>query len=533
MSKPYEINFVVHKGPLEIQGVLLAASLRYFNQKHVSLCACVPKEFGGLASGISSETKTRLEEFDVSFKEIYNPIGKNYLIGNKLGCLQNSDSDYRVFLDTDMLCCQKISFPEIELNTIALKPADRRTYNWSKREWNKAYQKYTNSSLDDSDVVISTAFNELMLPYFNAGVVIINGCHNFAQSWIDISKRLDADNEFNGKRPWLDQLALPLTIKKLKLNLHCLTETHNFPANIKPVKNQYNQLVHYHKPDLIARNAKLISTIKEICLCYPWIIKMLENDLWENVTQLVNDNRENIVNTYLVTGIPGIDTNVFSKILDSSEQLHNAHCELKTLKPLQKRNIPWGVAGYLADTQQDMLLIQKKEKLKNNVIIISNGLSYITSLQRLFRVLPTTKFIGLFCDPLIVINNWVQKPEKNFMSELDIIENNKTWLSNEEIKQIETIQTTKNIITRYALWWNFFALQLLNNKFKISLVDINDLILKPQNIVQNLFKDEKIQLEIKKTIANNPFKLNAFEKQQIINLTSQIYFDLTMLKVNC
>jgi hypothetical protein len=524
MPDKIEINFVVHHGKLENQALLLAASLRYFNGDDFILNACIPKDFGGIKSGITALTKNKLIELNANLKEVENPISTDYLIGNKLLCLDNSNDNYRVFLDTDIMCCDKLIFPQLEKNSIALKPADRKTYQWDKKTWEKAYHEFANYSLQDEDLVISTAFNETMLPYFNAGVIIVNGCKPFSQQWSKISRNLDSDTQFYGKRPWLDQLALPLTIKKLKLSLICLNEIHNFPANIKLVENTNIQLTHYHRPELIARSPHLISIIKKISGAFPWVNNLFKSKEWDCIGKMTPCSPINQTSTFLITGIPGSRTEIFSKIIPSTNYLNIAHCEQKTLNPLKKRNIPWGVAGYFSDINRDNTLYG------NNLVnkfVISNELSYITSLQRLFLVLPTTKFIGLFSDPLTAINDWLNNLENNFLSQIEIIDNNKKWLSCDENKQLDQITNTENRITQLALWWNFFALQLLKNKHKLVLIDVVDLNQSTYDVISTLFDKKDIKLDLTKVNPDKaPSILNSREKQQVLNLTSQVYSEL-------
>jgi len=525
MIDKIEINFVVHKGKLEDQALLLATSLRYFNGNNYHINACIPKDFGGVSSGISPKTKQRLIDLNVNLKEIENPISNEYLIGNKLLCLDNENDNYRVFLDTDIICCNKLIFPHLEKNTIAIKPADRKTYHWDRKTWEKAYKKYANYDLLEEDIVISTAFNETILPYFNAGVIMINGCKDFSKQWAGISKLLDEDDCFQGKRPWLDQLTLPLTIKKLSLTLQCLNETHNFPANIKPVDNHNIQLVHYHRPGLISRNKELIKCLKKIIIQYPWLQKSFENKDWNIVHETINSQNNSNPQNYLITGFSKYQLNNFANIVTQNQQNSVSIYPDKILTPLRKRNIPWGVNAFYSDTLRNLKI---SSDIRVNNLFTCHDIAYIINLPRLFRVLPNTIFIGLFEEPIQTITSW-NKCDKNadfFPSTNTILNDNRKWLDPDDMKLINKIEKTQSKIIRQALFWNFYAIQLIKHRKDLLLIDSNDLFNKPSALFK-IIKDQTFDSIEKTNNENNyQFKLSIHDRQIVKNLASQLYADL-------
>ena len=501
---------------------------------------------------------------NVEFLEISNPIGSDYLIGNKLECLNHGNSTNKVFLDTDIMCCQSFDFPNLEDNTIAVKPADRNTCDWDSLTWSKAYEKYANYDLKEKDILISTAFKEMMHPYFNAGVIQIKGNKEFSTEWIRIAKSLDNDSGFTDKRPWLDQLALPLTIKKLKLNLKCLNEDYNFPANIKLVTSN-TKLVHYHRPDIITKNSLLINCINQISSKYPWILDVLSNQPdWCKIENLCNiQKRQLYINpptdptqNVIITGIPRSGTSYLCSLLSKIENTVVINEPKEVLRPLKKRYIPWGVAGYYANIRRDIIMgeaIINKQKdgkitedtMINNerelyyptissndfTLITKNTMGYLTAMSRLLMVMPCANYIGVFRCPVDTIASWkssFQHLKEAIPANMKILATNEEWLDKADRELVDHINHSGSVIVRQALLWNLFASQLLKYRHRIKLISYTNIVQKPNKVLIKIFNQpEKGKLIFNKAEARSKSHfLTNDEKTVIHNLTLETYRQL-------
>lgn len=555
------ISFVVHKGSLETQAVILASSLRYFNGDKYSLYACIPEEMGGIESGITTETKLNLKKLNVKLIEVKNHIGQDYMIGNKLECLDCNSHPYRIFLDTDMLCCGSLKFPEIEDGSVALKPADRNTCAWDEDMWSLAYKKYTESVLEQEDYVISTAFREKMRPYFNAGMIAIKQVEGFSSTWIEIAKKLDKDTDFTQKRPWLDQLALPLAIKKRGLRVTCLTEYYNFPANIKPVAKDEG-IVHYHRPDIIVKNSVMIKCLKKIVKKHPEILSYLKSsNEWNKVHQmLMLSNSSNYFNppkqpnqNIIITGLPRSGTSYFCTLLSQIKNHIVINEPVEISRPLKKRYIPWGVPGYYSNIRRDIILgepilnKQKKGKLIedtatndvrnlyfpeysdiNFTLATKNTIRYITALSRLLTVMPEAKYIALFRNPVDTIASW----NNSFLhlkearpSMINVLKQNSVWLNIEDKIMLDDIDKFESRIIRQAMLWNFFAQQLINFRCSIELIKYDSIVTNPSPYFSYLTGKKVVGLKQSKVRSKRHLLSNS-DIKTIENFTGQIYRDL-------
>lgn len=460
--------FVVHEGKLETQALLLAASIRQQNQDKFDLLACVPKDFGGVETGVKATTKQLLMELGVRFVEVENPIGEGYLIGNKLNCLAATSASRRTFLDTDMLCLTPLKLPELSNNQIAVKPADRKTYSWTDEQWTQAYHDYATYQLNRRECLLSTCFDELMWPYFNAGLISIKGCPEFSDTWSNISKALDQDDNYNNKRPWLDQLSLPLVIKRLNLSVVNLTETHNFPANIKTLDKENVELVHYHRPEMFSQNRTLLKHLNLLIENYSWLLNVLKADSdWSDVVDSLVDKSAAMsanVKTYLHTEIPYSGLEIWLKNLKKSDACMVVESPEKLAKPILRRTTPWGVGGYIAQ-------LQMNNQGQYQEINLTLGVPLLMSIQRVQKVLPNVQIKVGFTDPVSTIKAWPEEFVDTSMSTIHAIQKLgclDTVSSNliEHIKKIED----KTIIK--AMLWCIFANQLLSNS-QIKLLHFN------------------------------------------------------------
>jgi hypothetical protein len=60
-------TFIVHTGPLEIQGALLASSISYLYKDEANIYIGIPEHLGGIRNGISDAIKEYLTNLGCRF----------------------------------------------------------------------------------------------------------------------------------------------------------------------------------------------------------------------------------------------------------------------------------------------------------------------------------------------------------------------------------------------------------------------------------------------------------------------------------
>jgi len=281
--------------------MLLAASLRRFLRCQYELVAAISQP-------VSEKTLALMQALEVRSVPITNHLDENYPIGNKVACLGiETSADKIVFLDSDILCLREFCPDTVFDAPFAAKPVD--LANFSRGEavpWRPVYELFQLPL--PKERVISSTNGELILPYFNAGVIAVQNGLNFGAVWEECCRKIDAAPSITDKRPWLDQIGLAVTVSLLKLKYRCLDERFNFPAHLKPLlqlkipklsdphliekffRNSTSQTVekvlkpllcHYHWPTVIRREPLLNQLVVELAETYPLLKQLiLDSNEW-------------------------------------------------------------------------------------------------------------------------------------------------------------------------------------------------------------------------------------------------------------
>lgn len=260
----YCFIFVCQQGELEIKSMLLAASLSRYLQCDYELVTALPTP-ETLWGRPEDYTLEFFQKMGARLIPITNQVDESYPVGNKVSCLTiDSRADKHVFLDSDILCLRPFSHQaRFASANFHAKPADHRTFTDDIELWKKVYACV---GLDlPTARVAATVSGELMPPYFNAGVIFVDGNANFGSSWLDCCRAIDRDPEIPNKRPWLDQVALPVAVTQMKLTYDCLDERFNLPGYARSLDEaNLPFFCHYHFLRVIKREPLLATLVKEL-----------------------------------------------------------------------------------------------------------------------------------------------------------------------------------------------------------------------------------------------------------------------------
>jgi hypothetical protein len=224
----YSFIFISQSGELEIKSILLAASLyRNLSCKYEMIVAFpTPEERWGK---LKEETVTFLRKIGAELVPIVNQIDEDYPIGNKVSCLQlDVTGDIKIFLDSDILCLRPFE-PPPEFNArFSAKPADLNTFTDQLEIWKKVYDSVGVQMPQDR--IQASVSKETMPPYFNAGFIAVHSNVELGHTWLDFCRRIDSNPSIPNKRPWLDQIALPVAVSYLGIDYTYLNEQFNYPS---------------------------------------------------------------------------------------------------------------------------------------------------------------------------------------------------------------------------------------------------------------------------------------------------------------
>jgi hypothetical protein len=130
--------------------------------------------------------------------------------------------------------------------------------------WDTIYSA-VGMDVPDERVTLMRDRRKPMVPYFSSGFVLFPQMHrttdgnSFPEIWMDTAKRIDAANNIDKKRPYLDQMSLPLAISRAGLTWNELPEEQHFilGGNLrgKPFpQDRKIYTVHYRKWEILKEN---------------------------------------------------------------------------------------------------------------------------------------------------------------------------------------------------------------------------------------------------------------------------------------
>ena len=271
----YCFTLVFQGGRLEIPSILLAASLAKFLKCNHSIVACIP-DYPGCELP-RTECIDFIESLGVSIRYIDNYVDRNYPIANKVSCLlPETVVDKMVFMDSDMICIR----PFYGLDRIFTKPFSAKLtdlVDLTEREWGEIYSQF---GMDRPESVFeSTVTKDPMPLVFNSGVIFVDSQVQFGKTWLEIMQHLDAIEGLPGRRPFLDQIAIPFVLDQRQIGFDLLPEEYNYPSEIRPLDPlALPYFVHYHDVVHIHAEKVLCQTVAGLAAEYSGLESVLCSD---------------------------------------------------------------------------------------------------------------------------------------------------------------------------------------------------------------------------------------------------------------
>lgn len=273
--------FVAHGGPLEPQAALLAASLHdaYLPRKIV----CRVMEPVERWTALGDDLSAFLGSLDITLMPCRNQIDDEYPHGNKIAALGGIHGR-ALFLDTDIMLMSPLSWHHQLTGDAAAKPADIDTFSNGGGSWARVWGAFDRDM--PAKTLTATISGLRMRPYYNAGFILVSDGDSFATAWTRVAKQIDADERIGNKRPWLDQVALPMTFAELGWRVDTLGDAFNFPCHLAEVGDIAPYFAHYHYARVIAQQPKLRFRITQLMNSYPALEPILCR--FEDWAQLVH-----------------------------------------------------------------------------------------------------------------------------------------------------------------------------------------------------------------------------------------------------
>ena len=228
------VYFIVEPPEYQVMACYLAASLRESFGDTVALVGYCPEH---RFATLHEDVKTALAKMgcDLHPMRTEGRFSPAYPHGNKiLATLEKRDTEFSCFMDSDILCLRPNAVENIvKAGCVSLTPAA--SMGWAKQSiWPAIYEAAGLPMPSERIRLMRQKREGTRMPYFSSGLFSFPEGHrspqgkSFPEVWMEVAQTLDAAPDLPAKRPYLDQMSLPLAIRKAGLDWNLLPEEQHF-----------------------------------------------------------------------------------------------------------------------------------------------------------------------------------------------------------------------------------------------------------------------------------------------------------------
>lgn len=255
------VYFIVEPPEYQVMACYLAASLRANYGDTVALVGYCPVQKLDL---VHSQVKQALANLNCDLRGMVTEgrFDPPYPHGNKiLATLEPRDTEFSCFMDSDILTLRPSLVDNlVKKGCVSLTPAA--SMGWGKQSvWPAIYAAGDMPMPSERIRLMKQTKGNGRMPYFSSGLFSFPEQYrtaegkSFPQVWMDVAQTLDAA-DLPAKRPYLDQMSLPLAIRKSGLTWNLLPDEQHFilggKARGEPLpKDRDIYAVHYRQWPLI------------------------------------------------------------------------------------------------------------------------------------------------------------------------------------------------------------------------------------------------------------------------------------------
>lgn len=520
--------FICQRGDLEAKSALLAASLRRWMTGDVDLVACMPEPeavWGRPSAAVLKLFRT----LGIRTVGISNLVDPGYPIGNKLSAVAVPTTAARlVFLDSDILCLRPFAVDGCFRGDFSAKPADLPTGAQDDEHWRRLYKVF--GLAEPRRRLLATAAEQLLWPYFNAGVIAFRTGMGFPEAWLAAARLIDADPAVPERRPHLDQIALPIAVARLGIEFEPLPERLNFPAHLKPLPAEVPILCHYHGWDVLAREPRLRTAVSELCTEHPLLHELLSATAAAGSlpTAPLGGNRQPVAvrvapepqptaptTDGLITGFPRSGTSFLCSCLGSvrNQVVVNEPEEIFAALAQQP---PWGVPLLHAELRRKILagepIVNKvhggrmiEDTAERDIrephrpvvedesfgLWTKNTLAYASRIRLLRSIMPRAPIVACVRHPYEVIASWIATfphLREAAVDRFPIGSPADPLLDPKDRERLWLIAACSDLPLRRALLWRHLAAIFLEHRESLIIVRYETLATDPRPVVAGILE---------------------------------------------
>ena len=234
MTPKLTVYFIVEPPEYQVMACYLAASLRQQFGDTVALVGYCPAP---RIDAVHADVRAALARMNCDLRtfETLDRFTPAYPHGNKiLATLEPRDTAFSCFMDSDILCLRPNAVDNIiKPACVSLTPAA--SMSWARQSiWPQLYEVFGMTVPPERIRLMKQKNGKGRVPYFSSGLFSFPEAYrthdgkSFPEVWMDTAQTLDARPEVPNKRPYLDQISLPIAIQRAGLAWNLLPDAQHF-----------------------------------------------------------------------------------------------------------------------------------------------------------------------------------------------------------------------------------------------------------------------------------------------------------------
>lgn len=264
MVSSLTLFFIVEPPSYQYMACYLAASIRKHLPDDVVLIGYCPQHKIAEVDPAAVETLRRMR-CELRPMKTKGRFDTEYPHGNKiLACLEQRETEFSGFMDSDILMIRKNSIENLVKPGHVAASVAASMYWAPQTVWNTIYGAF-DMPVTQERVMLMRDKRKPMIPYYSSGFVTFPEQYrsdaglSFPQVWMETALTIDAVESLDKKRPYLDQMSLPIAIQRAGLRWHELPEEQHYilggQLRGKPFPDDRDiYTVHYRKWDVLKEN---------------------------------------------------------------------------------------------------------------------------------------------------------------------------------------------------------------------------------------------------------------------------------------
>jgi hypothetical protein len=270
MSADLTFVFIVEPPDYQFMACTLLASIRRFFPESVKAIGYCPEHrMSELHPAVL--TAHALMRAEIRPMKTQGMWDTDYPHGNKIiAAMQPRDSKFSAFVDSDVLFIRE-NDPSNLCRTGQVSCSAAASLRWAEQSmWDTIYGAF-DMPLPAERVRLMNQIRREVIPYFSAGLVVFpeaGGARRFPDTWYETARTVDQIETLELRRPYLDQMTLPVAIQRAGMTWNILPKNQHFilggKLRGKPLPADQDIYTLHYRQNVILKEVGMASVAQDI-----------------------------------------------------------------------------------------------------------------------------------------------------------------------------------------------------------------------------------------------------------------------------